>query len=118
MAAAMADMDVKERDQITDSGIVIPRIALAEIKRGTITQPLLSKMGEIFDKKTGFLSRYNIEREEEIDLVWLSLLAGLDPLLLGPPGTGKTWLIEGTLMALRLPAELLFNTMVFKESSA
>jgi MoxR-like ATPase len=102
----------------TSGAIIIPSIDLDAIPRGQVTQPLVSKMGEIFDPKTGFLATYNVEREDEIPLVLISMLAGLDPLFLGPPGTGKTWLIELTLRAMRLPTEAMFNYMVFKESSA
>lgn len=41
-----------------------------------------------------FLKRYNIERDEEIDLSLLSMISGVDLLFLGDPGVGKTYLIE------------------------
>ena len=40
-------------------------------KRGTVTQSLVSRYGEIFDRKTGFMTKYNVEREEQIELLRL-----------------------------------------------
>lgn len=96
--------------------LIVPQFE--KIERGTVTKGLVSRMSEIFDKKTGFLTKYNVRREEEIELAQISLLAGLDPLFLGPPGTGKTWLIELMLLCFGIPREALFSYMVFKESSA
>jgi MoxR-like ATPase len=88
--------------------------------RGQVTASLVSRYGEIFDVKTGFLRAFNIEREEQIELLGLSLIAGLEPLLLGDPGVGKTWMIELLMRCLDTNgnADALFSTLVFKETPA
>jgi MoxR-like ATPase len=88
-------------------------------KRGTVTPALVQKFQDIFGKD-GFLRAYNIERDEQIDSVGLSLIAGLDPLYLGPPGTGKTWMLEGTMRCIDTNGQdnALFSTLVFKETPA
>jgi MoxR-like ATPase len=87
--------------------------------RGTVSQDLVKRYNEIFDRKDGFLTRYNVEREEQIELLGISLVTGIDPLFLGDPGVGKTWMIELLLMLLDGASdEDFFNTLVFKETPA
>ena len=89
------------------------------IKRGTVSDTLVSVYGEVFNPKDGFLAAYNIEREEQIELMGLSLISGIDPLFLGDPGVGKTWMIELLLSVLEGAGEEdFFNTLVFKETPA
>lgn len=96
-------------------------IADPTVKRGTVTQALVDKHREIFGRD-GWLSKYNIERDTQIELLGNSLLSGVDPLFIGDPGVGKTWMIELMLRCIEVdPAHAdtaLFNYMVFKESSA
>lgn len=49
---------------------------------------------DVFTGVKAFLTANNIERNEEIDLALLAMISGVDILLLGPPGVGKTHLIE------------------------
>lgn len=97
-------------------------MATATIERGTVSPGLVRTYSEIFstDKLSpGFLMGYNVEREDEIELLGLSLIAGIDTLLIGAPGTGKTWLIELLLLVLEgAREEDFFNTMIFKETPA
>jgi MoxR-like ATPase len=94
-------------------------VTLPVVKRGTVTHKLVETYGEIFNPDDGWLALYNIERRDEIELLGLSIIAGLDPLLLGDPGVGKTWLIELALRCIGdLPPNALFNTLVFKETPA
>lgn len=91
----------------------------AQIPRGTVTQSLVSRFSEIFDRKTGFMTTYNVEREEQIELLGIALVSGIDPLFLGDPGVGKTWMIELLLMLIDgVSSDDLFNTLVFKETPA
>jgi MoxR-like ATPase len=88
-------------------------------KRGQVSKDLVSRHGEIFNVKDGFLAAYNIEREDQIELLGLSLISGIDPLFLGDPGVGKTWMIELLLMILDgADSSDFFNTLVFKETPA
>lgn len=92
---------------------------VAPAVRGTVTSSLVDRYGEIFDRKTGFLTTYNVEREEQIELLGLSLISGIDPLFLGDPGVGKTWMIELMLGCLvGASKDDFFNTLVFKETPA
>jgi MoxR-like ATPase len=94
-------------------------IATATTQRGHVTDAWVEKYNEIFHRKDGFLAQYNIERPDEIDLLGISLIGGLDPLFIGAPGTGKTWLIELVLLVLEgANPEDFFNTMIFKETPA
>jgi MoxR-like ATPase len=92
------------------------------IPRGTVSQALVQTVGEVFSTKPdapGFLATYNVEREDEIDLSAVALMAGIDPLFIGDPGVGKTWMIELILMCLEGTSDRdFFNTMVFKETPA
>lgn len=93
------------------------------VARGTVTDSLVTKVKDIYDPKDGWIAQYNVEREEEIELLAIALLAGVDALFLGDPGVGKTWMIELQLRSFRNggaplgPLEL-FNTLMFKEMSA
>lgn len=87
--------------------------------RGTVSTNLVSRHDEIFNRKDGFMAAYNVEREEQIELLGISLISGIDPLFLGDPGTGKTWMIELLLKLLDgAREEDFFNTLVFKETPA
>jgi MoxR-like ATPase len=91
----------------------------APVARGTVTDALVRKHRDIFDREAGFLAKYNVEREEQIELLGLSLISGIDPLFLGDPGVGKTWMIELMLALLDgATDEDFFNTLVFKETPA
>lgn len=93
--------------------------APAPVKRGTVTPGLVTKMTDIFGVD-GYLSTINYERREELALLATSLLSGIDPLFLGDPGVGKTWMIEGMLLCIDGVDEEIdfFNTLVFKETPA
>lgn len=65
----------------------------------------------------GFLKARNIERDEDIDLMGLMLVAGVDGLFLGDPGTGKTWMIE-LLVNHCLTNLKLFSHLLAKDQSA
>lgn len=64
----------------------------------------------------GFLATYNVEREDEIELLGLSTFSGVDTLFLGDPGVGKTWMIELQLMC--VTGAELFDILLLKEMSA
>ncbi len=66
---------------------------------------------------SGFLRRYNIERNEEIELLGLSTISGVDTLFLGDPGVGKTWAIE-LLVEHCLTDMELFSILLAKDMSA
>lgn len=85
----------------------------------TPTEALVNRFGDVFnvDGSGGALTTYNVERDEEIELLAWCLIARVDPLFLGDPGTGKTWLIELMLMCLAGDLDL-FDTLVFKEMGA
>lgn len=85
----------------------------------TPTESLVTRFMEVFDVSGsgGALKTYNVERDEEIELLSWCLIARVDPLFLGDPGTGKTWLIELMLMCLAGDLDL-FDTLVFKEMGA
>jgi MoxR-like ATPase len=86
--------------------------------RGHVTSELVSLHGEVF-AKDGFLQTYNIEREIECDLLGIAVASGIDPLFIGAPGVGKTWMIEMLLMILDgAQSSDFFNTMIFKETPA
>ena len=65
----------------------------------------------------GFLNKYNVERVEEIDLLGLATISGIDLLFLGDPGVGKTWAIE-LLVNHGLTGMNLFNHLLAKDQSA
>lgn len=89
------------------------------VKRGAVTESLHEKYTEIFHRKNGFMVELNVEREDQIELLGLSLVSGIDPLFLGDPGVGKTWMIELLLRLLEgAGPEDFFNTLVFKETPA
>jgi len=74
---------------------------------------LLSKYTAIIE----FLNSQNVERREAIDLVGLSVISGIDVLLLGDPGTGKTWLLE-LLTEHCIDGAELFTHLLAKDMSA
>jgi MoxR-like ATPase len=79
----------------------------------TAVSPLLTRFTEIAD----FLKRHNVERDEDIDLLLLSTVSGVDALFLGDPGTGKTWMIE--LLVNRCLTDMkLFSHLFAKDQSA
>lgn len=85
----------------------------------TATKPttdLHARFSTIFGKD-GFLNEHNVERTEEIELLALSILAGVDALFLGDPGTGKTWMIE-LLVDHALVEMSLFSHLLAKDQSA
>lgn len=96
--------------------------ATAAPPRGTVNQGLVNTYNEVFSTKrgsTGFLMDYNVERTEEIELLGISLIGGIDTLFIGEAGVGKTWMIELLMMVLEGAApEDFFNTMIFKETPA
>lgn len=101
--------------QVMPGDLVVPR--------GTVTEDLVTKFLDIYDPQDGFIAKYNVEREEEIEILGITLISGVDALLLGDPGTGKTWIIELMLACLRNEGNMLtplelFNTLMFKEMSA
>lgn len=65
----------------------------------------------------GFLDTHNIERREEIELLGLATISGVDVLYLGDPGVGKTWMIE-LLVNECLTGMDLFNHLLAKDMSA
>ncbi len=90
--------------------------------RGTVSPGLVRTHGEVFSTRkdaAGILKMYNLERDDEIELLGLSVITGIDTLLVGGAGSGKTWLIELLMKILDGPApEDFFNTMIFKETPA
>jgi MoxR-like ATPase len=65
----------------------------------------------------GFLDTHNVERREEIELLGLATISGVDVLYLGDPGVGKTWMIE-LLVKECLSGMELFNHLLAKDMSA
>ncbi len=43
------------------------------------------------------LSSALVERDQEVDLLFTSLICRENPLLIGPPGTGKSMLVDALL---------------------
>lgn len=64
-----------------------------------------------------FLQANNVERNEDIELMILSILAKVDGLFLGEPGTGKTYMIE-LLVNQCLVDMKLFTHLFAKDQSA
>lgn len=79
------------------------------------TTDLHAAYGDIFGPD-GFLNRYNVERREEIDLLGLATISGIDLLFLGEPGVGKTWVIE-LLTNYALTDMTLFTHLLAKDQS-
>jgi MoxR-like ATPase len=93
------------------------------VARGTVTDALVTKFKDVYDPKDGWIAQYNVEREDEIELLGVALAGGIDALFLGDAGVGKTWMIELQLRTLlnagkALGSMDLFNTLMFKEMSA
>lgn len=64
-----------------------------------------------------FLKTNNVERDEDIDLLMLLVISGVDGLFLGDPGTGKTYMIE--LLVNHCLADMrLFSHLFAKDQSA
>lgn len=82
----------------------------------TQTKTLLDRYGAIFGKG-GFIPKHNIERNDEIELLGLSTISGVDALFLGDPGVGKTWMIE-ILVDHCLTEMSLFTHLLAKDQSA
>jgi len=82
----------------------------------TIASALHARFDAIFNPKTGFLAKYNIERTEEIELLGLAVISRVDLLFLGDPGVGKTWLIE-LLTDYGLVDMQLFTHLLAKDQS-
>src|SRR5947209_212178 len=80
------------------------------------TSPLLYKYADIFGPD-GFLNKHNVERREEIELLGLSTIGGVDLLFLGDPGVGKTWVSE-LLVNECLVDMSLFTHLLAKDMSA
>jgi MoxR-like ATPase len=70
-----------------------------------------------FKAMCDFLERNNVERKDEIELLALSILGGVDVLFLGEPGVGKTYIIE--LMVQHCLADMaMFSHLLAKDMSA
>ncbi len=82
----------------------------------TVDPVLLAKYQAIFGVD-GFLRTHNVERNEEIEILGLATISGVDTLFLGDPGTGKTWLIE-LLVDHCLSDMQLFSHLFAKDQSA
>lgn len=65
----------------------------------------------------GFLQSRNVERDELIGLVGLATISGVDMLLLGDPGSGKTYLLE-LLSQHCITGANLFTHLLAKDMSA
>lgn len=64
-----------------------------------------------------FLLAHNVERDEDIDLLLLSIISGVDALFLGEPGVGKTHMIE-LLVNHCLQGMEMFSHLFAKDQSA
>lgn len=82
----------------------------------TTTTNLLTAFQGIFGTD-GFLDTHNVERKEEIELLGLATISGVDVLFLGDPGVGKTWMIE-LLVRHCLTDMALFDHLLAKDMSA
>lgn len=91
-------------------------MASATAPAPTVTPALHARYEAIFGKD-GILDQHNIERREEIELLGLSVIAGVDALFLGDPGVGKTWMIE-LLVDHCLTEMSLFTHLLAKDQSA
>lgn len=89
--------------------------AVAERKAAqSSASSLLPRFQGIFGKG-GLLDEHNVERTDEIEILALAVLAGVDALFLGDPGVGKTYMLE-LFTDYGLKDCTLYNQMVFKES--
>ncbi len=50
-----------------------------------------------FNRTREELSNALVERDQEVDLLLTSLICRENPLLIGPPGTGKSMLVDALL---------------------
>jgi MoxR-like ATPase len=81
----------------------------------TASATLLDKYTSIFGID-GFLNAHNVERREDIELLGLATISGVDTLFLGEPGVGKTWAIEG-LVNYCIADARLFTHLFAKDQS-
>ena len=79
--------------------------------------PATSDLLERYNGIREFLRTYNIERDEEVDLLLMSMISGVDLLFLGDPGVGKTWAIE-LLTEHCITGASLFTHLCAKDQSA
>lgn len=91
-------------------------MASATATAPAVTPALHTRYMAIFGKD-GFLDQHNIERREEIELLGLALVGGVDALFLGDPGVGKTHMIE-LLVDHGLSEQSLFTHLLAKDQSA
>lgn len=91
-------------------------MATATAPAVTVTPALHASYEAIFGKD-GVINLHNIERREEIELLGLATIAGVDALFLGEPGVGKTWMIE-MLVDHCLEGMELFSHLLAKDQSA
>lgn len=91
-------------------------MATATAPATAVTPALHERYTAIFGKD-GILDQHNIERREEIELLGLAVIAGVDALFLGDPGVGKTWMIE-LLVDHCLSEQSLFTHLLAKDQSA
>lgn len=63
-----------------------------------LIQPDSDPVREKFAKARKGLSSALIERDDEVDLVLTALIANEHVLLVGPPGCGKSLLLDGVLL--------------------
>lgn len=89
---------------------------MATATKTQTSKDLHARYAAIFGKD-GVLDRYNVERREEIELLGLAVIAGVDVLFLGDPGVGKTWMIE-LLVDHCLSEQSLFTHLLAKDQSA
>lgn len=87
----------------------------------SVTAPVIPSAppGNLLDRYNSirdFLRKYNVERDEEIDLMLRALISGVDLLFLGDPGVGKTWAIE-LLVNHCIPGGELFTHLCAKDQS-
>lgn len=83
----------------------------------TTTAPPTTDLHTRFVAVQDFLRRHNIERDEDIELLLLSVISGVDALFLGEPGVGKTHMIE-LLVKHGLSDMTMFTHLFAKDQSA
>jgi MoxR-like ATPase len=74
-------------------------MAILKIKRPPVesASPLANTVQQKFMTTRAELGKSLIERDDEIDLVLTALIAQEHPLLVGPPGTGKSFLLDSIM---------------------
>ena len=63
------------------------------------------------------LSSALVERDQEVDLLLTSLICRENPLLIGPPGTGKSMLVDALLSWMQSSNSQLFSLIKLINSS-